>query len=232
MKHLILLTLLFGSFWLSAQVEDETALTLRYGPSRTTARLALTTLDVDFEEAAYSIVDREMRWMRGNAIGLDLRHNATGRIILGVSADYFSFADDRFDYATLPDAAGRLPVSLAARNRFWSITGTAGANFRVTPETVKLDFQVGAGYQYTLYRHEYASYLRINDFAANRLQVVEEDREAISSNREGGYVSGRIAFPLFPGLGFSLDVRYSLEQELDTFDQGLSTQAGVVVFFY
>lgn len=232
MKYLSLLILLFGSGFLAAQLEDQTALTIRYGPSRTTARLALTTLNVDFEEATYSIVDREMRWMRGKAAGLDVRHNMTGRVVVALSGDYFSFKDDRFDYATLPLSDGRLPVRLAARNRFWSVTGTAGLSYRLTPPSVSVDVQVGGGYQYSLYRHQYASYLRMNDFASNRLQVVEEDREEFGSSREGGFVSGRVAFPVVQGLGFSFDVRYSLDAEAEVFDQALFTQAGVVFYFY
>ena len=228
---MLLLSLCWGCL-VSAQMEDQTALSFGYGPGRATARLALTTIDIDRDgEFPFIIQDRAMRWMRSNSASLSLRHNVTGRVVIAAGVDYFSFRDQRFKYASVAEAGSRLRTRLEARNEFLSVTGNLSAHYRITPEDIKLDVQVGFGYQYTLYRHEYASYLRFNRLPDDSLLLVEQDREEVGSSREGAAVFGRVGFPVVRGVGFCLDVRYGAEQELDVFDQVMLTQVGLIFFF-
>lgn len=227
----LILFFLCTPFFLLAQQEDQTTIAVHYGFGHSTARLARTNINANLDDTEnINLQGRRVKWMEGRSGGISLRHNTNGRVITSATADFFYSSDRAYEYATIPSDNLRLPVRLAAGNRFYSLTGSLGLNYRITPLHNKLDVQFGVAYNYSLYRHEYASYLEFQGSEAG-LRLVEEDRENINSNRQGGSVTGRISYPLVAGLGLTFDVRYGLEAEEGTFDQFLRTQLGVIYYF-
>lgn len=227
--------LLFCLLWvplsLSAQQEDHSTISIYYGPGRATARLARTDIDADLGDlGGEAIRDRPVTGMPGRSGGLDLRLNTNGRVVASASADYFHHASAReYVYGSSPGASGRLPVSFVARNSFFSLTGTLGLHYRLTPPGSKLDAHLGGQYHYTFYWHNYATYLSYQQ-VGQTLVLNQEERVSIDSQRQGASVSARLAYPVFSVIGLCADARYGVEAEQGTFDQLWMLRAGIVVY--
>ena len=216
---------------LSAQQEDDFALTVRYGRGTADSGLSRFDLDADLgEQGGHSLSDQAINLMKGDAFGLDLRSNVNGRVLVSASADFFRAADRNFIYGTIPGESLRLPLNFRANNDFQSLTGSLGLHYRITPDKDKLDIQFGLNYHYTFYWHNYASYLRFGEEGGQAI-ILDRESERISSSRQGLSASARIAYPIIGPVHLTANARYGIEVEMGEFDRTVLRQVGIMVTF-
>jgi len=226
--RLLLFPLLCSPLFLLSQQEDGTAVAVHYGVTHSTARLARTTLIANLEtNERIELTDRPVKWMQGYGGGISVRTNTNGRVSFSVAGDYFDLSDRDYTYATLPASSLRLPLQLTADNRYVGFRGRVGIHYRLTPPTSKLDATVGLNYSTTFYTHNYATFLEYAESSAG-VDLVGEERLRVSSRRQGGSVTGRVALPVVARVGLTLDADYGLEVEQGTFDQLWMLRAGIV----
>lgn len=231
MRILYLAFVLFFTASLSAQQEDDFALTLRYGQGATVRSLARFDLSVDAGDLGSArITDGRLGRMTGEQFGFDLRTNTNGRVLFSFAFDYFqSNIDYEFQYAELLGADGeRRP--LTGFHYYESRNLTLGLHYRITPVYRRLDVQLGGNFRYTSFNHDYLSEATTGRFSFTEGRLIGE-RAADEGRRYGLTASARVAYPLFWRIALNAEAQLGGVAEGWSFSPVGAVLVGVQVSF-
>lgn len=228
-RILIFYTLLLSATTLTAQSEDNWAISLRGGFGGTTADEAATQITLVSATGA-TVRDVDIGMMKGYTGGVDFRLATTDKILFSASFDVLDVSDDEQVYANtssfIDDGRG---LNIIEQNRYLAATAAVGVHYRITEDDSKLDWQVGGLLTYSWFAHDYKS----------AFTAITSDNDAISTSdvistrntgkREGLAVEMKMAYLIMPRFGLGITGRYGLESR--EFNRARMLVAGIQYSF-
>lgn len=228
-RILVFFTLLLSATILTAQSEDDWAISLRSGFGGTTADEAATRITL-ISAAGETVRDVDMGMMKGYTGGVDFRLATTDEILFSASLDVLDVSDDEQIYSSTngftDDGRGR---NITEQNSYLAATAAVGVHYRITEDYSRLDWQVGGLLTYSWFTHNYKSAFTIIANGGDAISTSDVISTRNTGKREGLAVEMKIAYLITPRLGLGVTGRYGLESR--EFNRARMLVAGVQYSF-